>query len=395
MIKKIFFAIKPAIFLASFMVFNPHSGHGQYSSQTEVSVLTCSPGPYLYASFGHTAVRVMDPESGYDVVYNFGTFDFDTPNFYVKFARGRLNYALSKEYFKNFQRKYKRNRIIVYQQVLSLDSLEKVNFVNALEENYKPKNRYYKYDFFRDNCTSRVRDLLFDKSNSDLFYQSTDTSYRQAIDPYLARSPWTDFGIDLLLGLPSDKVMDYYEAMFLPYNLMEMIDELSESNLPLIKRKEIVVDVEPVVYEPPFFKPWMGTSILFLIVLGFSWKEIKNEYKRVIMDKIIFGFTGFLGLFMLLMWFATDHYATQANLNILWALPNHLVLPFVLSKEKKWFISAHYAFTLMLLIIVLLFWNVIPQGFHPAAIPLILILLLRVLIYLKTYSRKIIAVRRS
>ena len=125
----------------------------QLSNEAEISILTCSPGKELYSLFGHTAIRVRDPKAGMDEVFNYGTFDFDTPHFYLKFAQGLLPYQLSTTSFRNFMLSYQMEERSVYSQRLRLDSLQKQQLFDLLLENYRPENRSYLYNFSLSSAT--------------------------------------------------------------------------------------------------------------------------------------------------------------------------------------------------------------------------------------------------
>ncbi len=130
------------------------------SPEAEISLLTCSPGNELYSLFGHTAIRVKDPAARFDRVFNYGTFDFDTPYFYLKYARGLLPYQLSHTDYRYFLHAYREEGRSVYEQRLRLDSLQKQRLLDILTENYRPENRSYLYNFLFDNCTTRSRDVI-------------------------------------------------------------------------------------------------------------------------------------------------------------------------------------------------------------------------------------------
>ena len=156
------------------------------SDKAEISVLTCSPGKELYSLFGHTAIRVHDPEQDLDVVFNYGTFDFDTPHFYLKFAQGLLPYQLSTSHFQSFMYSYMMEERSVYSQRLQLDSLQRQKLFDLLLENYKPENRSYLYNFLYDNCTTRVRDILVDCSPAAIDWNTPDLESFRRISGRLA-----------------------------------------------------------------------------------------------------------------------------------------------------------------------------------------------------------------
>ncbi|MEM7110199.1 MAG: DUF4105 domain-containing protein, partial [Bacteroidota bacterium] len=197
-------------------------GQSVLSPQAEIRVITF--GPYqgeLYSAFGHSGIRVIDPVNGINDFYNYGIFDFDQPNFYLNFARGFLNYRLAVmqydrivNYYAYYQQRY------VHEQVLNLDSIQRQKLFDFLVWNARPENMYYYYDYFYDNCATRVRDAIegtFEgKVEFDGSYISTDYTIRDLTDLYLPHQPWGDLGIDICLGLPMDKKATPYMYMFLP-----------------------------------------------------------------------------------------------------------------------------------------------------------------------------------
>src|SRR6478736_2162851 len=132
------------------------------AAHTRISVITCGPGDELYSLWGHTAIRIIDSANKTDIVYNWGGFTFDQPNFYLKFLRGKLLYYSSADNFPDFMTEYVYEHRSVYEQVLSLDSVSKEKVVNAVMYNTEGDNRFYKYDFLLDNCTTRVKNIVFD-----------------------------------------------------------------------------------------------------------------------------------------------------------------------------------------------------------------------------------------
>ena len=148
----------------------------QLTDQAQISVLTCGTGDQLYSSFGHSAFRVQDPNHGIDIVYNYGTFDFDTPNFYLKFAGGKLLYSLSRQHFANFLYTYQLENRWVKEQLLDLKTDDKNKLFGFLEENYKPENRYYQYDFIYENCSTKIPEVLRGVLGNSLVFRDNHLS---------------------------------------------------------------------------------------------------------------------------------------------------------------------------------------------------------------------------
>ncbi|MEJ2005805.1 MAG: DUF4105 domain-containing protein, partial [Cyclobacteriaceae bacterium] len=229
-------------------------GQIRLSESAEIRVLTC--GPYqgeLYSAFGHSAIRVYDPDVGIDYLFNYGVFDFDQPNFYLNFARGFLHYQLAVTDYRYFRDAYiSRNRYI-HEQVLNLNAGEKQAFFDFLQWNMKPENRYYYYDYFYDNCATRVRDALVrtfgDSIEFDGSYIDTEYTIRDLTDIYLQQQPWGDLGIDLCLGLPMDTVASPYMYMFLPDYIEKEFDNAyiirKGSRIPLVKETIVTYEAVP------------------------------------------------------------------------------------------------------------------------------------------------------
>ena len=205
------------------------------SDSAYASILTCGAGEEFYTSFGHTAIRVYDPAIHLDLVYNYGTFDFDTPHFYWTFTLGKLNYCLSRTSFDAFMFEYRTEGRAVWEQRLRLTNQEVNNLFVMLETNYLPEYRYYKYDFFRDNCATRVRDMVRDclchRSLSPECTADTNRSYRNILYRSTERTLlWWRLGIDMALGVRCDQRCSNYEYMFSPLEMMGQFDTMTVSD---------------------------------------------------------------------------------------------------------------------------------------------------------------------
>ncbi|NLD64589.1 MAG: DUF4105 domain-containing protein, partial [Bacteroidales bacterium] len=223
--------------------------NAQRPDSAEVYMITCAPGDASYSIYGHTALRITVRGTGFDMAYNWGIFDFETPNFVYRFAKGKLDYLLGAYPYERFLEEYIAEGRSVWSQKLNLTTAEKERLFDLINENLKPENRKYRYDFFFDNCATRVRDIVFEAVSDSLILpvREEEKSFRQLIDPYQKVLPWLDFGADMLLGLQSDKKATLSDEMFLPIFLRDnfagiMItrDNVSE---PLAGPAETVVDI--------------------------------------------------------------------------------------------------------------------------------------------------------
>lgn len=361
---------------------------GNVKAQTyQISLLTCDPGDELYMAFGHSAIRVFDKIKGTDYVFNYGTFNFNTPNFYGKFAAGKLDYMLSVSTYADFISTYANEKRGIKEQVLDLSLEQERYMVEFLQVNYLPERRFYRYDFFFDNCATRIRDamdlVLGDKlvwSEDEM--NETDKSFRDLIDEYVINMPWADLGIDLALGAVIDRKASNWEAQFLPGYMEKSFGKASivgdGPTRPLVKETRVLLDFPKQNSEMGSFNPyWMfwAIAIAFTLItyIGFKRKRLYLGF-----DMVLFFVLGLLGVVVFLLWFATEHSATQWNWNILWAFPGHLILAFaLLRKQPKAWVKKYLLAALILADAAVVFWILGWQSLHPSLIPILLVLILR------------------
>lgn len=351
------------------------------SSHLRISILTCAPGDELYATFGHTAIRITDSSSHTDFVYNYGTFDFNDPDFYSKFTRGKLDYFLSVAMLPEFMYEYRVEKRDVSEQELRLTDSVKRAILTALNQNLSGDAKYYKYDFLYNNCTSRVRDILIQYAGlrPDQILVPNKTSFRNMLHEYLDKGAksWSKLGIDLLLGSPIDKLVNIPESMFLPDYLMKGIDSSVHSKGSEILQQKILLYKGMKMEEPFRNRPFYFFSVLALIVAGISFINHKaaKQLTRVI-DCMLFLVTGLIGFLLLFMWFGTKHASCADNYNLLWALPTHVIAAFALWKNPGW-LQKYFSFSSVLYVLILLSYFFLPQQMNTGFIPLILLLLFR------------------
>ncbi len=352
----------------------------QDSSRLRISLLTCTPGDELYSIFGHSAIRIIDSNSVTDIVYNYGTFNFDDEGFYLKFIRGKLLYYISIERFDDFKFLYQATNRGMTEQVLNYSGPEKKNIQYALNENLKEENKYYKYDFFLDNCTTRLRDLLvMNKHPQPLLpaVMPVKTPFRKAIHIYLdkGKQSWSKLGIDILLGAPTDGIMTTAQQEFLPDNLMMSLDSCKNTNI--VRSSENLYSLPDINEQNNWFTPMFFFLVLLgiFILLGFS----KNKSLQSILkglDGLLFFLTGLLGIILVFMWTSTDHSMTKNNYNLLWAWPTHLIMSFLISSNRS-FVKKYFLFTAIISSVLLLVWFFLPQQMNIALIPFVITLIYR------------------
>jgi hypothetical protein len=348
------------------------------TKKLQISLITCSPGDELYSIFGHTAIRIIDSTNYSDIIYNYGTFDFDDPNFLLKFTRGKLDYFLSTDEANHFFAAYQNENRSITEQILQLTNFEKNNIQQALIKNLAGNNKFYKYDFLFDNCTTRIRDLL--KKNTSISYSKKlvkdGTTFRNMLYTYLDAGGmcWSKLGIDILLGSKIDKNVTIEQSSFLPDYLMLAIDSFNLQKNFVANKKSYLIPV--VATSQREYIPLMVFSVLFLVMIFLSISKNKILQKIFYFLSIFLIFiTGIFGCVLIFMWFGTDHKSCGNNYNLLWALPTNLFALFLINGNQ---INSNKYFKTVFLIsfILLIFWFFLPQQFNISLIPLVLTMML-------------------
>jgi hypothetical protein len=357
--------------------------YSQSRSDTTVYLLTCSPGTETYSIYGHSALRVVIPQTHEDKVYNWGVFDFSTPNFVWKFAKGRLNYMLDSSAFQIFMQEYFLENRSVYSQRINLDASEKKILLTLIQTNLQPENRSYRYDFFYDDCSTRIRDLIEKVVGPKLIYPPEETnripSFRDKVDDYQKNYPWLNLGINLIMGTPGDKKASFRNRMFLPIdlqkNLTQAVINRDRKMIPLLSPIETLLKFDVPVYNYRFYtSPVFVFTILFIIIVFIS--AIYRGKKLIyILDLGVFILFSLLSILMIFFNFFTDHQEMKLNLNIIWINPFIIICLFCLIFQKAgeiWFRIIFFLSLIFLLVII-----VFPYTINSSYVPVMLILALR------------------
>lgn len=369
------------------LLFGFYCHSSSVNAQTyQISLLTCDPGDELYNAFGHSGLRVLDLDTGNDLVFNWGTFDFGAPNFYGKFAMGRLDYFLSFSTYQRFIYNYQLEQRAIREQILNLSPEQTAKMLALLNENAKPENIYYRYEFFYDNCATRIRDIVEAAIGDQLIWQDPaeleEKTFRELIDEYVLDMPWADLGIDLALGSVIDTPASERERQFLP-DYMEAAFARAEivgdgPARPLVSSSQIVLDYPPVIVEESIFNPYILFWVIALAAIIITYVGFKRQKLFLAFDMVYFITLGLMGLVISFLWFITEHTATLYNWNILWAFPVHLALAYGLSlKTPTPWVRKYLLFALILADIAVVFWILGWQSFHPSIVPLLLVVILR------------------
>jgi hypothetical protein len=354
------------------------------TENAKVSVITCASGDALYSAFGHTAFRVQDTALGIDVVYNYGTFDFNQPNFYLNFTKGKMIYSLSRRSFEGFLYEYELEKRWVEEQILDLTVAQRNQLLLFFEENYLPENRDYLYDPLLNNCSSITGDILKEQFGEAIVFDGSHLekqyTFRQLVRQFMPVNTWSMFGIDLAFGSPVDRKATVQEHMFLPYYAMEQLRNTTFNGKPLVKRERTILDYNEHL-QRGFFP--LSPLFWFILLLAFTgtitYFDFKHKARSRWLDFSLLFLTGLTGTFLFLLWVATDHTSTPYNYNILWAFPVNLVIafPFLFQDKVPVWAPKYFGVTLGLMGIMLLLWALKVQIFSPVLIPLLLTLAIR------------------
>lgn len=350
------------------------------SDQAKISLLTVDPGAELYSTFGHSSIRVQDPVQNFDWVFNWGTFDFNTPNFYLKFMRGKLLYYLNPEPYRNFEYGNMVEERTMIETPLSFSGEERAEFYTLLRKNLEKENRGYKYDFFEDNCATRIRDMVAQTYGYQItwdssLYHSGPRTMRQLLQPYMEDRVWAWFGMQLVLGVPTDRQATLEGYMFLPDHLRTIfLNSRTPSGKALSMEESQIPEGG---FQQPKLQSGFLTSPFFVLsmvaILGLF--SMGNARIARVFDTVFSLVLGLLGLLFALLWFATDHSPTVQNMNLLWALPTHLLV-FWRSRKTSW-VDVYFIGTGILAALFLVFYKWLPQGVPTAILPIVALVLIK------------------
>ena len=305
---------------------------------SHASVLTMGPGDHPFTRFGHNAI-LLEWEDGQDAVYNFGTFEFDGVKGAEDFMAGRFRYWLSVGSLAGTLRAYRAEGRSLTAQELSLSYREREQLARALDDNAKPEHRYYDYDYYHDNCSTRVRDVL-DRLLGGLLRRSVSgpgrLSFRQHTLRLVGDTPWLYLGLDLALGTPTDRPTSRWEELFLPQELHDQLGRttraLGDPYVPLVRAERVLLPEERPA--PPSNPPQQGALFaeagagLGLLLAGVGWGATRRRGLRIafgVVTALLGCALGVLGC-ALAVFASSKHWAAHANASLLACPPWSLAL---------------------------------------------------------------------
>lgn len=358
----------------------------QTYENVQVSLLTVAPrSKAIYTIYGHTALRLYNPDNQTDIVLNWGTFDTDRPNFMYHFVRGETDYFLSLAPFKAFVNIYRADDATIVEQVLNIPDNQKMALVQAMETNLQPENIEYRYNYFFDNCTLRPRDIIEKFCGGELIYpeQEKPITFRDLVHECTEHHPWMQFGIDLVIGNGADSLISLRSELFLPEKLMKALDKAvvrypdgTEQAIALSTRMLIQSQTKEQTEKPAFFsalaKPFpvsMGVFVIYLVLTLVAYRK-KRRFRLPF--SLLFLVSGLGGCLVASLVFFSVHPCISPNWNIVWLHPLHLFgfVSFLLKKTYPLFTWYHLV-NFVLLLCFLLAWIWVPQTMDIAYIPII------------------------
>ena len=387
MIKKLYIFV-----LLSLFSITHNNAQVNLSVYSEISIVTAGPGEALYEKFGHAAIRIKDPVLNLDLIYNYGVFNFNQPNFLLNFADGKMYYVLARYDFNYFLASYKKDKRWLKQQVLNLSTIEKQQLFLYLENNALIENATYPYDPFFNNCASKLKDITTVILQEKVLLNSENIqdkrTLRALMNKEITWNTWGNFGINLITGRILDRERNQLEYTYLPDYLFKTIKngKIKRDNKisNLVKREDILLDFEEIQDTTSLFNPLSFFTLLLFIVLLITFKDIRKQQRTKWLDFIIFFITGIVGIVLTYFWFFSSHTTAPNNYNVLWAFLPNLIVAFILKKaiDKKWF-QKYLVVLLVCLLLVPILWSLKLQIFPITAMPILLLLLTRYLFLFK------------
>ncbi len=389
----------PLILLLLFALsIQPITPQVQLSNGARITLLTASPWyEAIYSLFGHTAIRVQDDLMGVNAVFNYGYFDSSEPHFIYNFVRGKTDYVLGVTTYQQFVIEYGHKGQVVVEQELNLSKQEKQDLFDALLINALPENMKYRYNYFYDNCATRPRDIVEKYTRGVIEYPPTQEgqSFRDLIHEHVSHSPWTKFGIDLIIGSDADRDIDVREKMYIPSYLMhsfegaiihqgDTIQQNDKESRPLVSSSNILLPGNPDINQPGRrfpITPIIVGIILLLLTLLLSMLQIAQIDKSKLLqwfDTILFGVAGLSGIIVFVLMYFSEHPATNPNWNLAWINPIALLVTFLFwSSRAEKIVDFYHLINFVVLLLFLLLWWLIPQQLPLESIFFALCLLLR------------------
>ena len=362
-----------------------------------ISILTVSPGKDLVDAFGHSGIRVVDNESNYDVVFNFGIYDFQAPDFYSNFVKGRPIYSLGINNYDRFFNNYKNQKRGILEHKIQISKNKKDALIQLLFENSRQENKFYVYEYFNDNCSTKVADLFIENFNNEIYNSEinlsskSNDSYRSLIYKMIPKNSWGSLGIDICLGSIIDQDINYRQTFFLPSEFGSFLDTIESVNPEIIESKLLLKSQD--IFEESGFNltsPLFVILFISILIILVSFRDFKNNKQTKVLDILLISITTMIGILISYLWFYSDHSAASQNYNILWASPLNIILFIDLfaRKKRKW-ILGYLKFIFLMLLLMMSHWILSVQTFNITLFSFIFALLIRYLFLIYNHKKLI------
>ena len=367
------------LFILLFFSLNTKADSRNENEEFEISILSIGEGQSLADAFGHTGIRIIDKKTNNDVVFNFGIYDYNAPNFYSNFVKGRPVYKLGVQNYISFINNYiKQDRYIIEHEI-NLDKKATQKIINLLVKNLEDPN--YVYDYLRDNCSTRVADLFIKQTeqlqNTEMDVL-TENSYRELIHSKINENSWGALGIDLCLGAIMDRKISINETLFLPEKLMQYLDSLIEKDSKSITKNIIFSPQISLLYNENLPNPLLINSLLSVLLILITFLNFKKSIWKKWIDILIYFSSGTLGVLVIYLWFFSNHFASAQNFNFLWAFPFNLIMVYALLRKNppNWAVN-FIKLNIILLVLLFIHWATGVQKYNITLLPIFIALLVR------------------
>ena len=327
------------------------------SKNATVSLLTCGTGNEVYALFGHTAIRITDEATNLDIVYNYGAFDFATPNFVGKFAKGDLQYFATSESFSDFVMQYQYEQRSIVEQQLNMSDAQKQYLFDELNKVLTSTEGTYTYKFIDKNCTNMAVDLLNKTlgSNAIIKRDNLDFTYRETLFPFFDGHFFEKLGTSIIFG---SKVDQQATLLFLPIELLQSLATTKVNGAPLAEKAQLILGEPNQKQQFSWWNNWVFYIVVLLAVLVLNKKVITLTFLSII---------GFIGLFFVVAGFWSLHGELAYNYNALLLNPLLLIFVVLSLKNKKaalqkltYILGACFVIYFIMLLNKIHFWIVMP-----------------------------------
>lgn len=344
-------------------------------ARLEVTLVTCSPGKLIYELYGHTAIRIRNCETGADIVFNYGEFDFETPHFIWRWVLGKTDYILGSEYWSDFERAYTDRGATMYLQKLDLTQDECQKITDALLENSEPQNRMYRYNYLYNNCATMAFDKIFDvvKERASFPVEAGGETFRDILHEYNRIEPWAEFGVDFVVGAEADTALTWRRLTFAPLRLKDIVSrttltDTAGNTRPLVGEYVELKPEQPTVFAKCIITPLQAMILFFLLTLLIGIVEWNIRRKFITVDIVIFGIQGLIGLLLTFLYCFSAHPATDSIWLVIILNPLPLLcLPALIYNTRHNYYDLFLIYNLVATTLFIVLNGYIPQYISPAA----------------------------